>query len=153
MPLGTARGLEYLHGQCNPRIIDRDVKATNILLDGDFEAVAGDFGDCNGLQAIGMSFSGIRGASGMSQGTCARVTIGQLRLSEGEAKMRLFSHVLVASLSRLRGNLCCQEGWSTNERHIHHYVSQEEALSSHEGLQIYDYRLPFKSISRGSIVS
>ncbi|KAG5090301.1 hypothetical protein JHK82_049079 [Glycine max] len=42
--LGTARGLEYLHEQCNPRIIHRDVKAANILLDGDFEAVVGDFG-------------------------------------------------------------------------------------------------------------
>ncbi|XP_020213668.1 probable LRR receptor-like serine/threonine-protein kinase At5g10290 [Cajanus cajan] len=42
--LGSARGLEYLHEQCNPRIIHRDVKAANILLDGDFEAVVGDFG-------------------------------------------------------------------------------------------------------------
>lgn len=42
--LGTARGLEYLHEQCNPKIIHRDVKAANILLDGDFEAVVGDFG-------------------------------------------------------------------------------------------------------------
>ena len=63
MPLGTARGLEYLHGQCNPRIIDRDVKETNILLDGDFEVVVGDFGDCNGLQAIGMSFVNVLGIS------------------------------------------------------------------------------------------
>ncbi|PNX86952.1 LRR receptor-like kinase resistance protein, partial [Trifolium pratense] len=42
--LGTARGLEYLHEQCDPKIIHRDVKAANILLDGDFEAVVGDFG-------------------------------------------------------------------------------------------------------------
>ncbi|KAK7306027.1 hypothetical protein VNO77_43941 [Canavalia gladiata] len=42
--LGTARGLEYLHEQCNPKIIHRDVKAANILLDGNFEAVVGDFG-------------------------------------------------------------------------------------------------------------
>ncbi|THG07077.1 hypothetical protein TEA_023730 [Camellia sinensis var. sinensis] len=42
--LGTARGLLYLHEQCDPRIIHRDVKAANILLDEDFEAVVGDFG-------------------------------------------------------------------------------------------------------------
>ncbi|KAL1565638.1 Protein NSP-INTERACTING KINASE 3 [Salvia divinorum] len=42
--LGTARGLVYLHEQCDPRVIHRDVKAANILLDEDFEAVVGDFG-------------------------------------------------------------------------------------------------------------
>ncbi|KAG2410451.1 LRR receptor-like serine/threonine-protein [Vigna angularis] len=42
--LGTARALEYLHEHCNPKIIHRDVKAANVLLDEDFEAVVGDFG-------------------------------------------------------------------------------------------------------------
>ncbi|KAK4487920.1 hypothetical protein RD792_003658 [Penstemon davidsonii] len=42
--LGSARGLAYLHDHCDPKIIHRDVKADNILLDEDFEAVVGDFG-------------------------------------------------------------------------------------------------------------
>ncbi|CAN0878359.1 LRR receptor kinase SERK2, partial [Linum grandiflorum] len=42
--LGAARGLEYLHEHCNPKIIHRDVKAANVLLDEDYEAVVGDFG-------------------------------------------------------------------------------------------------------------
>lgn len=42
--LGTARGLLYLHEQCDPKIIHRDVKASNVLLDEYFEAIVGDFG-------------------------------------------------------------------------------------------------------------
>ncbi|XVF43356.1 hypothetical protein PTKIN_Ptkin02bG0033800 [Pterospermum kingtungense] len=42
--LGAGRGLLYLHEQCDPKIIHRDVKAANILLDDDYEAIVGDFG-------------------------------------------------------------------------------------------------------------
>ncbi|VFQ61285.1 unnamed protein product [Cuscuta campestris] len=42
--IGAARGLVYLHEQCDPKIIHRDVKAANVLLDECYEAVVGDFG-------------------------------------------------------------------------------------------------------------
>ncbi|XP_047323123.1 LRR receptor-like serine/threonine-protein kinase ERL2 [Impatiens glandulifera] len=42
--VGAAQGLSYLHHDCNPRIIHRDVKSSNILLDLNFEAHLADFG-------------------------------------------------------------------------------------------------------------
>ncbi|WOL19063.1 putative receptor-like protein kinase [Canna indica] len=42
--LDIARGLEYLHEHCNPPVIHRDIKSSNILLDSDFNAKIADFG-------------------------------------------------------------------------------------------------------------
>ncbi|KAK1357772.1 LRR receptor-like serine/threonine-protein kinase FEI 1 [Heracleum sosnowskyi] len=42
--LGSARGLAYLHHDCCPRIIHRDIKSSNILLDENLEPRVSDFG-------------------------------------------------------------------------------------------------------------
>ncbi|CAK9317403.1 unnamed protein product [Citrullus colocynthis] len=64
--IGTARGLAYLHEECQHRIIHYDIKPANILLDANFLPKVGDFGLaklCN-RDNTHISFSGYRGTPG-----------------------------------------------------------------------------------------
>lgn len=42
--MGLAQGVEYLHHDCVPKIMHRDIKTSNVLLDSNMEAHLGDFG-------------------------------------------------------------------------------------------------------------
>ncbi|KAE8690308.1 putative L-type lectin-domain containing receptor kinase S.5 [Hibiscus syriacus] len=41
---GVAQALEYLHNGCQKRVLHRDIKASNIMLDSEYVAKLGDFG-------------------------------------------------------------------------------------------------------------
>ncbi|XP_065877619.1 receptor-like protein kinase HSL1 [Euphorbia lathyris] len=64
--LDSAEGLSYLHHDCVPAIVHRDVKSNNILLDGDFGARVADFGLAKAVDSTGKpkSMSVIAGSCG-----------------------------------------------------------------------------------------
>lgn len=65
--LDAAEGLSYLHHDCDPSIVHRDVKSNNILLDEDFGARIADFGVAKFIKAINKraeSMSVIAGSRG-----------------------------------------------------------------------------------------
>ena len=57
----TARALAYLHCDCSPPILHRDVKAANVLLAPTLEAALGDFGVATHVSAAN---TGVRGTHG-----------------------------------------------------------------------------------------
>lgn len=63
---GAARGLCFLHHNCIPHIIHRDMKSSNVLLDGDMESRVADFGMARLINALDthLSVSTLAGTPG-----------------------------------------------------------------------------------------
>lgn len=53
--LGAARGLEYLHEAATPRVLHRDFKSSNILLDSKWRAKVADFGTAKTITSIDLN--------------------------------------------------------------------------------------------------
>lgn len=109
--LGSAQGLAYLHHDCSPRIIHRDVKSSNILLDKDFEAHLTDFGIAKSL-CTSKSYT-----STYIMGTIGYIDPEYARTSRLTEKSDVYSYGIVL-LELLTGRKAVD-----NESNLHHLVS------------------------------
>uniref|UniRef100_A0A5B7CCD8 Protein kinase domain-containing protein n=1 Tax=Davidia involucrata TaxID=16924 RepID=A0A5B7CCD8_DAVIN len=113
--LGAAEGLAYLHHDCSPRIIHRDVKSSNILLDKDFEAHLTDFGIAKSLcTSKSHTSTYIMGTIGYIDPEYARTS----RLTE---KSDVYSYGIVL-LELLTGRKAVD-----NESNLHHLILSKTA--------------------------
>ncbi|KAF8034978.1 hypothetical protein BT93_C1109 [Corymbia citriodora subsp. variegata] len=61
---GVANALSYMHHECSPPIIHRDVSSKNILLDEEYEARVSDFGTAKVLQPYSSNWTSFVGTIG-----------------------------------------------------------------------------------------
>ncbi|KAL0330513.1 UNVERIFIED_CONTAM: LRR receptor-like serine/threonine-protein kinase ERECTA [Sesamum radiatum] len=116
--LGSAQGLAYLHHDCSPRIIHRDVKSSNILLDKDYEAHLTDFGIAKSLCPSKTHTSTyIMGTIGYIDPEYARTS----RLTE---KSDVYSYGIVL-LELLTGRKAVD-----NESNLHHLILTKAASNA-----------------------
>jgi len=120
--LGAAQGLAYLHHDCSPRIIHRDVKSSNILLDKDFEPHLTDFGIAKRL-CVSKSHT-----STYIMGTIGYIDPEYARTSRLTEKSDVYSYGIVL-LELLTGRKAVD-----NECNLHHLV----CLLSISGIPLFD---------------
>ncbi|XVE97766.1 hypothetical protein REPUB_Repub03eG0047100 [Reevesia pubescens] len=113
--LGAAQGLAYLHHDCSPRIIHRDVKSSNILLDNDFEAHLTDFGIAKSL-CISKSHT-----STYIMGTIGYIDPEYAHTSRLTVKSDVYSYGIVL-LELLTGRKAVD-----NESNLHHLILSKTA--------------------------
>lgn len=116
--IGAAQGLTYLHHDCDPRIIHRDVKSSNILLDENFEARVSDFGIAKCISSAKTH------ASTYVLGTIGYIDPEYARTSRLSEKSDVYSFGVVL-LELLTGKKAVE-----NESNLHQLVCPQTQINS-----------------------
>lgn len=81
----VAQAISYLHHDCNPPIIHRDITSNNILLDRSFKAYVSDFGTARILKPDSSNWSALAGTFGyIAPGNIPFLTLEILQYHNGD---------------------------------------------------------------------
>ncbi|KAL6996621.1 non-specific serine,threonine protein kinase [Sarracenia purpurea var. burkii] len=123
--IGSAEGIAYLHHHANPHIIHRDIKASNVLLDSDFQALVADFGFAK-LIPDGATEYAILGKASES---CDVYSFGivLLELASGKRPIEKLSSTVKCAITDWALPLACQSKFSelADPRLNGNYVEEE----------------------------
>ncbi|KAL5558445.1 hypothetical protein UlMin_034656, partial [Ulmus minor] len=125
--LGAARGIAYLHHDCSPPIIHRDIKSTNILLNEDYVPKVADFGVARIAAHKGSDFSSFAGTHGYIAPELAYT----LKVTE---KCDVYSFGVVL-LELVTGRRAIEEEYG-EEKDIVYWVSTH--FNNHEEAEVLD---------------
>eukprot|EP00253_Pinus_taeda_P031186 PITA_31186 len=89
--LNVAQGLEFMHAGCTPKIIHRDVKTANILLDNNMNAKLADFG----ISKIAMDGQASHATTAMAKGTPGYIAPEYLSANQVTEKIDVYSFGVV----------------------------------------------------------
>ncbi|XP_059445318.1 MDIS1-interacting receptor like kinase 2-like [Corylus avellana] len=121
---GVARALSYMHHDCSPPVIHRDISSNNILLDLDNEAHVSDFGTARILKPNSSNCTSYAGTLGYSAPELAYTT-------EVNEKCDVYSFGMVALeviMGRHLGNFISSISSSSSSSTVSHQITLKEVL-------------------------